>query len=105
MKPFPTKRTSTTQNFMFPSIGEVVYETPPTFIWIPVEGTEKYILSVYDENKSVIEKISTCKIYANISKPLESGKYFWKIETNTHASDFMVFHLDNFQITLWRQVF
>ncbi len=93
MKPFPTKRTSTTQNFMFPSIGEVVYETPPTFIWIPVEGAEKYILSVYDENKSLIEEISTCKIYANISKPLESGKYFWKIETNTHASDFMEFYI------------
>lgn len=79
---FPCERTSYTQNFQFPTEGEVIYENPPTLIWIPVEGAEKYTVTVFD-GQQVFEKIETEHSYANLSKLLDSKEYFWTVETDT----------------------
>ena len=79
---FPTERTSFTQNFQFPSEGEVIYENPPTLIWIPVENAKKYTLTVFDGDK-IFEQIETVHSYANLSKRLDAKEYFWSVETDT----------------------
>ena len=93
MKTFPTERTSHTQNFPFPSEGEIVYENPPTMIWVPVDGAESYTLTVYDENKNVLETIETAKNYTNPKAPLAPGTYFWTVETGDLRRDFMSFRI------------
>lgn len=78
---FPLERTSYTQNFPFPENGEIIYENPPTFIWIPVEGAAKYTLKLYDETKNLISAIQTCVNYLTLPE-LEKGKsYYWTVET------------------------
>lgn len=79
---FPTERTSYTQNFQFPAEREVIYENPPTLIWIPVEEAKSYTVTVYD-GKDVFEKIETTHTYANLTKLLEAKEYFWTVETDT----------------------
>lgn len=79
---FPTERTAFTQNFQFPSEGEVIFENPPTFIWIPVEDAKSYTLTVYDGDKE-FEKIETEHSYANPTKLLEVKEYSWTVETDT----------------------
>lgn len=93
MTTFPTERTFFRQNFQFPSEGEVVYENPPTFIWIPVEDAKKYELSIYDENKNLIETVETHKNCANPVNVLKTGKYYWKVKTENLERDFMEFHI------------
>ncbi len=79
---FPTERQSFSQNFQFPSDGEVVFENPPTFVWIPVDDAKKYILTVYDGDK-VFEQIETEHSYANITNLLSAKDYSWTVETDT----------------------
>ncbi len=79
---FPTERQSFSQNFQFPSEDELIYENPPTFIWIPVDDAKSYTLTVYDGNK-IIEKIETPHSYANLKKLLSAKKYTWTVETDT----------------------
>ncbi len=79
---FPTERNSYTQNFQFPSENEVIYENPPTLIWIPVENTKKYKVTVFDGEK-FFESIETEHCYANITKKLEAKTYFWMVESDT----------------------
>lgn len=79
---FPTERTSFSQNFQFPSEGEVIFENPPTFIWIPVDGAENYTLTVYDGDE-IFEQIETRHTYANLTKLLEAKDYSWTVETDT----------------------
>ena len=59
MNSFPTERTSHTQNFPFPENGEVIFENPPTLIWVPAENAKSYTVKLYDENKNLIEEITT----------------------------------------------
>ncbi len=79
---FPSERTSFTQNFQFPSCGEVIYENPPTLIWIPVEEAKKYTVTVFDGEK-VFEKIETEHSYVNLTKLLDAKEYSWTVETDT----------------------
>lgn len=79
---FPSERTSISQNFQFPSEGEVIYENPPTFIWIPVENAKKYKLTVFDCN-GIFEIIETEHTYANLTKRMDAKEYFWTVETDT----------------------
>lgn len=79
---FPCERTSYTQNFQFPENGEIIFENPPTLIWIPVENAEKYTVTVFDEN-GVFEKIETEHSYVNLTKLLDTKEYFWAVETDT----------------------
>ena len=93
MKTFPVERTALSQNFQFPSENEVVYENPPTFIWIPVNDVKEYTLSVFDKNKNLIESVKTEKCFANLNKPLTSDTYYWKVETEKLTRDFMKFEI------------
>ena len=79
---FPTERTAQTQNFQFPTESEVIYENPPTLIWIPVPEAKNYTLTVFDEN-GVFEKIETPYNFANLTKRLDAKEYFWTVETDT----------------------
>lgn len=79
---FPTERESYTQNFQFPLENEVVYENPPTLIWIPVRDAKSYVLTVYDEDK-IAERIETSHNYANLTRRLSSKQYSWTVETDS----------------------
>lgn len=79
---FPTDRKVFTQNFQFPTEGEVLYENPPTFIWIPVDDAKSYTLTVYDGDE-VFERIVTRKNSANLTKLLEPKTYTWTVESDT----------------------
>ena len=78
----PTERQSFTQNFQFPSLGEVVFENPPTFIWIPVENAKNYTLTIFDGDE-IFEKIETSRNFANLTKKLSPKEYYWTVETDT----------------------
>lgn len=83
MNSFPTERTSHTQNFPFPENGEVIFENPPTLIWVPAENAKSYTVKLYDENKNLIEEITTEFTYAIVNTVLENKDYYWTVETNT----------------------
>ena len=51
---FPRKRTSVTQNFPFPEDGEIVFETAPCLVWVPVENCKTYSVTVKDEAGNMI---------------------------------------------------
>ena len=79
---FPTERLKVSQNFQFPSENEVIYENPPTFIWIPVDDAKNYTLTVFDGDE-VFEKIETSSCYANLTNKLSAKEYSWTVETDT----------------------
>ena len=83
MNTFPLERTSYTQNFPFPENGEVIYENPPTLIWIPVEGAENYTVTLYDAEKNLLEETTTELNYAVVKTVLNTDTYYWTVETNT----------------------
>ncbi len=80
---FPTQRTSYTQNFPFPENGEVIFENPPTLIWVPAEGANTYTVKLYDKSKSLVEEITTELTYAIIKTVLKPEDYYWTVETDT----------------------
>ncbi len=79
---FPKERTARTQNFPYPECGAVVYENPPTFIWVPKEGAREYTVRIFDEAGNLFESISTSKHYATPSARFEPKKYLWDIEAD-----------------------
>lgn len=83
MNSFPTERTSYTQNFPFPENGEVIYENPPTLIWVPVDDAKSYTVKLYDEDKNLIEETATDLNYAIVKTVLNTGTYYWTVETDT----------------------
>lgn len=83
MKTFPTKRTKATQNFPFPDNGQVVFENPPVFIWIPVDEAKKYTVKIYDDEKKLVETIYSDANYATPKTVLEAKDYYWSVETDT----------------------
>lgn len=91
MKEFPLERTAPTQNFPFPGEGEAVFENPPTFIWVPVDGAEKYTLTVYDAQKIPLETLETEKNYVNLTKTLAPGRYYWTVSAGALRRDFQSF--------------
>lgn len=79
MKQLLQKRTSPQQVFPFPSAGEVVWETPPCFIWIYEEAAE-YTVSVRDQN-GFLWQGSTEKNYLVPDVVFPAGKYEWNLST------------------------
>lgn len=83
MERFPTERVSYTQNFPFPENGEVVYENPVTFIWIPVdEANRSYSVRLYDSDNNLIETLISTVSYVTSGTRLEAGDYYWTVETD-----------------------
>jgi len=83
MKSFPLERTSYTQNFPFPENGEIIFENPPTLIWVPAEDAKKYTVKLYDGEKELVEEITTYHTYATVTDVLKAGDYYWTVETDT----------------------
>lgn len=79
---FPRKRTSVTQNFPFPEDGEIVFETAPCLVWVPVENCKTYSVTVKDEAGNMIFSGSTDKNYIYDEHVWKSGKYNWDVETD-----------------------
>lgn len=78
---FPRKRTSITQNFPFPEEGEVVYETAPCFVWVPVKGCRSYRVIVKNAEGEIVFEECTDKNYIYDDKEWESGRYSWDVMT------------------------
>lgn len=83
MTSFPTERTSYTQNFPFPENGEIIFENPPTLIWVPAEDANTYTVRLYNKSKKLVEEISTELTYAIVTTVLENSDYYWTVETDT----------------------
>lgn len=82
MERFPTERTSHSQNFPFPENGEVVYENPVTFIWVPASGAKSYTVRLYDKDENLIEALVSNVCYATSITKLEKGTYKWTVESD-----------------------
>ena len=80
-KPFD-ERTKSTQNFPYPECGAVVFENPPTFIWVPVNGAKEYIVEIFDEDGVLLEKLTSDKHYVTPSLHFESKSYLWSIKSD-----------------------
>ena len=81
MKPF-CDRTRYSQNFPYPENAEVIFETPPTFIWVPVEGASEYTVEVFDDRGNSLEKLVTDKHYVTSSLHYEPKTYYWSIKSD-----------------------
>lgn len=82
---FPLTRTSTKQNFPFPNDGEVIFETPPTLIWVPIEGEKSYTVTVNNSDGDIIFSSVTEKNYVYDDKPWKSGTYYWNVVSESGA--------------------
>ena len=82
MKPF-CERTKYTQNFLYPRNGDVVFENPPTLIWVPVSGAAEYTATIFDEGGKMLEKITTSKHYVTPSLHFEPKTYYWSVRADT----------------------
>lgn len=80
MNTFNLKRTSSKQNFPFPENGEIVYEVPVTFIWVPIDGETEYTVRVYDREKNLIETLISGAGYVSSGLRLEAGDYYWTVD-------------------------
>jgi hypothetical protein len=65
-----------------PAEGDVLTTNPPAFVWLPVEGENKYILQ-YSQSNSFNPKSTTTirdlDITIHVStEPFKSGKWYWR---------------------------
>lgn len=81
--PFPADRHSVKANFPSPMPDELLYETPPTFIWNKVDSDELYTLTVTDEHGENIINTTVSTTYYTPSVRLAPGKYTWDVTTAT----------------------
>ena len=71
-----------TQNFPYPECGAVVFENPPTLIWVPVSGVSEYTVSIFDSDGKILETLTTSKHYVTPSLHFEPKTYFWTIKSD-----------------------
>ena len=80
---FPTERLKFTQNFPFPEDGEIIYENPPTLVWVPVVGADGYTVSILDEEENLLAKYDTKLHYVTPDLHFEAKTYKWRIKAST----------------------
>ena len=73
------KRTKPMHMFPSPRQNETMYESPPAFCWLKVDGVEKYKVIVNDENGTEIWSAETTKNTALPCFVIPAGKYQWNI--------------------------
>lgn len=78
---FPAERHNVKASFPSPRSGELLYETPPTFIWNKVGDGVDYTLTVWNENGEQILKQVQRETYFTPKEPLAPGKYSWNVES------------------------
>lgn len=76
------ERTKYTQNFPYPECGATIYENPPTFIWVPVEGAREYTVCIFDSEGVLLETLTESKHYVTPSLHFEPKTYFWSIKSD-----------------------
>ena len=72
-------RTHGGQVFPFPRPDEIVYETPPVFLWLKEAGAEYYKIEIKKENGTMIW---SAEVERNAAVPdiiLPPGRYSWNI--------------------------
>ncbi|MCU0239382.1 MAG: DUF928 domain-containing protein [Pyrinomonadaceae bacterium] len=63
-------------------IGEVIGETQPVLLWNPIENSDSYIVTVYDENYNEVYSKEVNGTSVRIETPLKRGeKYQWQVKT------------------------
>ena len=72
-------RTHGGQVFPFPKPGEVIYETPPAFVWLKAEGVRLYRLEVRDESGGQIWSGESERNTVVPDIMLPPGRYSWNI--------------------------
>lgn len=77
---FPRERSSHKECFPSPRDGELLFETPPTFIWNKVPSAQEYKITVFNSNGEKIISEETRELFFTPSEPLPSGKYAWDVE-------------------------
>lgn len=82
---FPLKRTSVKENFPFPADGATVEETPPTLIWVPVDGARRYCVWVKDAQGNTVFEAVTPNHFLYDRKRWEPGRYTWDVTADTGA--------------------
>lgn len=75
----PKERIDTKQNFPAPADNAVIYETPPTLIWVPTKESRLYTVRVWDESGKEIFTSETECSYAYDTKRWAAGKYTWDV--------------------------
>ena len=87
MKRLEQRRTSHQQVFPFPAEGEVVWETPPCFVWIALEKCAAYTVVVCDA-EGEIWRGQTDKNYAVPTTVIRPGKYRWNLYANINGEEY-----------------
>ena len=77
MKKLLQKRTSAQQVFPFPTAGEIVWETPPCFIWLLEENVTEYTVTV--RGKDFYWEGRTDRNYITPDVILPAGDYEWNL--------------------------
>ena len=100
---FSTERRNEKENFPFPVAGERVFETPPTFVWLSVEGASEYTLTVSDKDGKAVEKLNTGRTFATPDKELSPGEYSYTVSSDNGAvTDSIPFTVDKDAIVFRR---
>lgn len=76
---FPLKRKTTLENFPFPDDGATVYETAPCLIWVPINDTSIYTVTVKNAQGETVLKETTSANYVYPKSPWSAGKYTWNV--------------------------
>lgn len=80
---FPLKRSSVKENFPFPPEGASVEETPPTLIWVPVEGAKSYRVQVWNARGEAVADTVVSRHFYFDRMPWEPGEYTWDVTADT----------------------
>ncbi len=86
MKILEQRRTSPRQVFPFPAEGELVWETPPCFVWI-AEDSEAYTVVIRDQNE-VIWQGQTNVNYVVPNVQIRPGQYEWNLYANIAGEEY-----------------
>ena len=87
MKKLEQRRTSHQQVFPFPAEGEIVWETPPCFVWIAAEKRAVYTVILCDAEKEVWRG-QTEKNYVVPKVVVRPGKYRWNLYASMDGEEF-----------------
>ena len=86
MKKLEQKRTSPQQVFPYPAEGEVVWETPPCFVWIAEKGMTYTV--VIRSTKGEIWRGQTSVNYLVPNQILQSGRYEWNLYAQKEEEEY-----------------
>lgn len=78
--------------FPFPRPGEVVYETPPSLLWLDEEGIDIYKVEIRNANGETIWHAETTR-NGIVPKMLPPGNYSWNVYGGGHERGWQSFSI------------